>query len=157
MATSIVPSLIDALVGAAATALPSVLVTDGYDITDNPGPDKLMVGVDDGTASTAASSSNASQEQATAGTPRSRQQTGSLNCWALSWNGDATAKTARDAVYAIQAGVENILRADPTLGIPRPNGQVLVIQLGDEQFSQDQTDTGAMALLTFTVQFEARI
>jgi len=157
MATSIVPALIDALFTQASAALPNVRVTDGFEVTTDPGPDKLMIGVDDGNSASAASSSDSSQEQATAGTPRSRNQTGSINCWALSWTGNTTAKDARDAVYATQAAVENILRADPTLGIPRPNGQVLVIQLGDEHLTQDQTDDGAQALLTFTIQFEARI
>lgn len=157
MATSVVPSIIDALYTQATAALPDALVFDGFQLGEDPGPDILMIGIDDGQTSSAATTADSSQEQATAGTPRSRNQTGSINCWALSWTGNATAKEARDAVYAIQAAVENLLRADPQLGIPRPNGQVLVIQIGDERLQQDQTEAGAEALLTFTVQFEARI
>lgn len=157
MATSVVPLLIDALVEQATEALPDALVFDGYGVTDDPGPDILMIGVDDGQSSSAATSSNSSQSQATAGTPRSRNQTGSINCWALSWNGNATPKEARDAVYVLQAAVENILRTDPQLGVAPPNGQILVIQLGDESLQQDQTDAGAEALLAFSIAFEARI
>jgi hypothetical protein len=156
MATSITPVLIDALVTQARAALTTVNVTDGFRLGEDP-TDVLMIGVDDGTSPAAASSSSATQEQATAGTPRSRNQTGAVNCWALSASGNATQKEARDAVYAIQAAVENLMRADPTLGIPRPNGQVLVIQLGSEALTQDQTDDGAQALLAFTIEFQARI
>lgn len=158
MATSVVPSIIDALVTKAGLALPDARVTDGFQLSDDPNDGGvLMIGVDDGQSTAAATSGSNSQEQATAGTPRSRNQTGSLNCWALTWNGDGDQKAARDDAYAIQAAVENLLRTDPQLGIPRPNGQVLVIQLGDESLQQSQSDIGAEALLTFTVQFEARI
>lgn len=158
-ATSVTPSIIDALFAQATSALPDVLVFDGYGLSDDPGPDILMIGVDDGRSTSAATSGTSSQSQATAGTPRSRDQNGSLNCWALSWTGNDAAKDARDRVYAIQAAVETILRADPQLGIPRPNGQVLVIQIGDETFSQDNSaeDGGWEALLAFTINFEARI
>lgn len=156
-ATSVTPFIIDALFAQATAALPDVKVYDGFGLTDDPGPDILMIGVDDGQSSSAATSADSSQTMATAGTPRSRSQTGSINCWALSWTGNAEPKDARDAVYAIQAAVEDILRADPTLGLAQPNGQVFVIQIGDERLMQDQTNTGAEALLTFTVNFEARI
>lgn len=157
MATSVIFDVIDALFTQASAALPDALVFDGFQLGDDPGPDILMIGVDDGQSTSAAATADSSQTQATAGTPRSRNETGSVNCWALSWTGNATPKEARDGVRAILAAVENILRADPQLGIPRPNGQVLVIQIGDVRLVQDQTDTGAEALLTFTVNFEARL
>lgn len=159
MASSVVPSLIDALISTATAALPNVDVYDGFGVSEDPG-DFLMIGVDDPDSQAAAFSSDSSQTQATAGTPRSRNQTGAITCAALSWNGNAGnagQKTARDAVYAIQAAVENALRADPTLGVAPPNGQVLVLQIGDERLSQNQYDLGCDALLIFTVQFEARI
>ncbi len=156
-ATSVTPLIIDSLFTQATAALPDVKVFDGYGITATPGPDILMIGVDDGQATAAATSADSSQTMATAGTPRSRSQNGSINCWALSWTGNAEPKDARDAVYAIQAAVEDILRADPSMGLAQPNGQVFVIQIGDERLSQDQTNTGAEALLAFTVNFEARI
>jgi len=157
MATSVVPLIIDALFDQATTALPDVAVFDGFQLTNTPGPDILMIGVDDGQSTSAATTSESSQTMATAGTPRSRTQTGSINCWALSWTGNATPKSARDRVYAIQAAVENILRADPSMGLAQPNGQVFVIQIGDERLMQDQEGSGAEALLTFTIAFEARI
>lgn len=158
MATSVTPSIIDALFTQATAALPAVRVTDGFQLSDDPNDGGILsIGVDDGQSPSAATTSNGSQEQATAGTPRSRNQVGSVNCWALTWNGDGDQKAARDSAFAIQAAVENILRTDPQLGIARPNGQVLVIQIGDERLEQSQSDIGAEALLSFTIQFEARI
>jgi len=157
LATSIVPVLVDALVAQATAALPDAMVFDGFGLSQDPGPDILMIGVDDGRSTSAATSGSSNQDQAASGATRPRNQKGSINCWALSWNGNATTKDARDSVYALQAAVENILRADPNLGIPRSNGQVLVAQLGAESLQQDQSENGAEALLTFTVDFEARI
>lgn len=156
-ASSVTPLIIDALVAQATAALPSALVYDGFKMSDDATQDTLMIGVDDGLSSSAATTAGGSQVQATMGTPRSRQQTGSINCFALSWNGDSNQKAARDAVYALQAAVESILRATPTLGISPPNGQILTIQIGDESLQQEQDEDAAQALLTFTVQFEARI
>lgn len=157
MASSVTPLIIDALFTQAEAALPDVFVTDGFKTTDDATQDMLMIGVDDGQSPSAATSGNSSQSMATAGIPRSRDQNGSINCWALSWNGNATPKDARDAVYAIQAAVEAILRADPSMGLAQPNGQVFVIQIGDETLQQDQDENGATALLTFTINFQARI
>lgn len=157
MATTALFDIIDALFDAATAALPDVKVFDGFQLTNDPGPDILMIGVDDGQSTAAASSVDATQEQATAGTPRSRNDKGSINCWALSWTGNASPKDARDSVQAILAAVENMLRVDPQLGIPRPNGQVLVIQVNNIKLMQDQEGSGAEALVTFTVDYEARI
>lgn len=158
MASSATPLIIDALVAQCSLALVGVRVTDGYEMSDDPNDGGvLMVGVEDGQSTSAAASSDSSQKQATAGTPRTRDQSGQVTCYALTWNGDNNQKAARDMAYAIQAGVENLLRTDPQLGIPRPNGQVVLLQLGDERLEQSQSDFGAEALLTFTVLFEARI
>lgn len=157
MATSVVPAIIDALYEQAKTALPDVLVFDGFNLGDDLTDDILMIGISDGQSSAASTGADGSQTQATAGTPRTRNQTGSINCWALSREGNTTMKSARDAVYAMQAALEDIMRDDPTLGIAPPNGQILVIQLGDEHLDQDQDVEGAQALLAFTINFEARI
>ena len=53
-----------------------------------------------------------------------RDQTGSVTCAALSWNGDADQKAARDAAYAVVAAVEDLLRTDPTLGVAAPGRSV---------------------------------
>lgn len=161
MATSVIPLLIDALFTQATSTLTDRLVTDGYGATNDYNPNVLMVGVDDPDDRASATSSDTEQSMATMGTPRSRDQQGSITCAALSWRGDTDQKAARDAAYATLAAVENLLRADPTLGVGQP-GRV-VCQLGDERLSQNQyaatddTAGGVDALVIFTVNFRARI
>ena len=81
MATTVLFDVIDALFTQATAALPNVKVFDSYQLTKQRGPDILMIGVDDGQSAATAQASNSSQTQATAGTPRSRQEVGSINCW----------------------------------------------------------------------------
>ena len=40
-----------------------------------------------------------------------------LRCAAMAWGGEPNAKVHRDAAYGLLAGVETIIRTDPTLGI----------------------------------------
>lgn len=161
MGTSVIPALIDALVTQSTSALPDRLVVDGYGATSDYNPNVLMVGVDDPGESSSAQSSDADQEMATTGTPRSRTQAGSVTLAALSWRGDVDQKAARDAAYATQAAVENLVRADPTLGIATPGR--MTCQMGNERLTQNQyaatddTAGGVDALLIFTVTFTARI
>lgn len=161
MGTSVIPALIDALVTQSTSALPDRLVVDGYGATSDYNPNVLMVGVDDPGESSSAQSSDADQEMATTGTPRSRTQTGSVTLAALSWRGDVDQKAARDAAYATQAVVENLVRADPTLGLATPGR--MTCQMGNERLTQNQyaatddTAGGVDALLIFTVTFTARI
>lgn len=152
---SVVPALIDALVAQATAALADVSVYDGYGVGDDPG-DFLMIGVDDPDSQVAAFSTESSQAMASFGSPHARSQAGSVTCAALSWNGNrgnVAQKSARDAAYAIQAAVESLLRADPTLGIAAPNQMPLTVEMGDERLSQNQYEAGCDALLIFTVKF----
>lgn len=156
MASSIIPALIDALVSQATAALPSVQVFDGYGITDDPG-DFLMIGVDDPDSPNSANSANAQQRAATAGTSRSRDEEGTVTCVALSWNGNANQKAARDGAFAIVAAVENFIRTatpQPYFGV---TGLYKVGFGGNVDLSQDQNAGAAMALITFSVTFTARI
>lgn len=161
MATSAIPVLIDALVTQARASLPNCLVIDGFGVTNDANPNVLMVGVDDPDSQSAADSTDSAQEMATAGTPRTRDQQGTITCAALSWNGGGNQKAVRDAAYATLAAVENLLRLDPRLGLT--SFPLLVCQLGDDRLSQNQyvaTDTttgGVDALVIFTVKFQARI
>lgn len=152
MATSAVPAVIDALFTAADAALATVTVYDGFGVSDDAG-DFLMIGVEDPDSQDAATSADAEQSWANAdGT--ARDETGTVTCAALSWNGDADQKAARDAVYAITAAVEDLLRADPSLGI----ATVLWTSFGtSQQLTQAQDEQGALALLVFRIQFRARI
>lgn len=155
MATTVIPVLIDALVTQATTALPNVNVFDGYGVTDDPG-DFLMVGVEDPDATDSASSADSSQSAATMGTPRTRDETGSISCVALSWNGNADQKAARDAVFAITEAVASLCRSNPSLGVAA--GGLVVTGFGaDQRLLQNQDENGTEAAVIFTISFRARI
>lgn len=155
MPTSAIPDIIDALVEQCSTALSGATVYDGFGVSDQAG-DFLMVGVDDPNQPDAASSADSSQSPATLGTDRSRDETGSITCAALSSNGNSDQKAARDAVFAIAAGVADLCRANPSLGIT--GYPLLVTGYGDDQrLIQNQYEDGADAILIFTVRFRARL
>lgn len=158
MAVSIVPVLIDALVTQATAALSDANVYDGYGVTSDPGS-YLMVGVDDPDSASRAPSMSQSQTMATAGTPRSRTETGTIPNVIYCWNGDGATgqKAARDAAYGVAEALATILRADPSLGITAPAAQVVVCQVDSITLDQNQDTNGADALVTLTVAFEARI
>lgn len=151
MATSVVPALIDAVVLAATATLPAVNVSDGFSVSDDPG-DFLMVGVsDDGPNPSTAVHSKQSWANAN---HTARDEEGDITCMAMSRNGDADAKAARDRVYTMKAALENLLRADPSLGLVN----VLWTSAGvSEDLDQSKDDIGALAVLTFTIFYRARI
>jgi hypothetical protein len=153
MATSVVPALIDALVAQATTALPSTLVFDGIGVTDDPG-DFLMIGVEDPDIEGAAFSADTKQDWAAVGTGAPRDEQGDITCVALSWNGDGNPKAARDGAYAIAAAVEDLLRANASLGV---SGLLWTSFGTSSQLSQAQGEGGASALLVFRINFRARI
>lgn len=148
--TSIVPSLIDALITAAGTALPSVTVTDGV-ITGMPEGDYLFIGVDDPDV-TRWQSATSDQEWANA-SYTSRNETGSITCAAHSWTGDAGPKAARDAAYATAGAIQNLLRDRTSFNVPG----LLFMNYARGSLTQMQDDDGAMALLIFQLDFKARI
>jgi hypothetical protein len=158
MATSVIPALIDALLTSARAALqqpeanPAVRVYDGFGLTEEPG-DFLMIGVDDPDVETAANSANSEQEWPHVGHV-TRDERGEITCAAVSWNGDADPKAARDGAYAITAELEDLLRADPTVGV----AGVLWTSFGTStELTQQQDKDGASAILIFKVAFMARI
>lgn len=155
MATSVIPSVIDALVTAATTALPTTRVYDGFGVTDDPG-DFLMVGVVDPDSGNDATAATSQQSWATT-TGGARDEMGDVTCVALSWNGNGDAKAARNAAFATCNALQLAIR--PTgqagnLGVPG----VLWLSYGEStQLLQDQNENGAVAKVIFTVYFRARV
>ena len=70
-----------------------------------------------------------------------------------SWNGDADQKAARDEVLRVAAEIQTALRASTTLGVPG----VLWLSFTNLRLEQAQGAGGAGALLTFQIDFTARI
>lgn len=159
MATSVVPDLLDALVFQCATALPGVNVYDALastgasDSTGNTG-DSLFVGVDDIDSDGSVLSVSTSETPGPFGTNRPRDEVGEVVLVAESWSGDKDQQAARVGAYAIQAAVANLCRTSPNLGV----SHLLWTGYGSStEFRQDQTDSGAVARLTFRISFRARI
>jgi hypothetical protein len=153
MAVSVVPALIDALFTRATEALPDTVVYDGYGVSEDTG-DYLMIGVDDPDGPDWARSANVSRDWAETGLEAGVNEEGDITCAALSWNGDAEQKAARDAVYAIAEGLAAICRPDPTLGLPT---LLWVLYAGQSSLMQNQNEYGAVALLEFQLHFRAFI
>lgn len=156
--TSRVPALIDYLVTtftAAATlgaAAPQVIVYDGPQVTANPSPLALFVGMDDISAGGAAEAATSEQEWAGLG-KQARNEIVTVNCVAEAWSGETDVKTLRTAAYAIVAAVEDIVRTDPFSGLalfPDPG-------VTGHRLLQDNTPEGAVADVAFQVIFKSRI
>ena len=155
MATSVIPALLDALVAQAPAYMPAgVLVLDGAGLTEDPS-NFLIVGISDlDVGDDLGEAAEAAHEWVGLGN-KARDQKGNVWCVAQAVSGDGVLKTARDAAYAIVAGVENLLRANPTLGVITGGW----VRHGTaERFQQDYTtDQGAVARVTFQIYFIARL
>lgn len=153
MATSAVYDVIDALLAEAPSRMPAkVQVLDGAAVTEGPG-DFLMIGSNDPDSEDDMDAASSRQEWAHAN-HTARDEVGEVNLVALSWNGAGDQAQARHRVKAICAGLEDLLRETPTLGLPT----LLWTSFGPSlDFKQAQGEAGAAAQATFTVLFQARI
>lgn len=151
MATSAIPRVIDALIAQTTAALPEVNICDGYGLGEDPG-DFLMIGVDDPDSDVAANSADSQQARANVGQSGAREEEGEITCVALSWNGNADPKAARDGAFGITDALENLLRASPDLGL----GPTIWTDFGTQlEVYQQQHGDGASCLLIFRVGFHA--
>jgi hypothetical protein len=150
--TSLYPAVTDALV-AILTPLEAVKVYDGWAVTQDYN-NNLLVGVSDLQPDGPQAAGTEEQDWAHANYTY-RSDNGNVFCTASAWTGDANAKTARDAVKAILAIVENQLRTDPTLGgVPG----LLWTGFGtDMTWQHAQGKAGAFCSCTFSVQFRGQI
>ncbi|WP_239404642.1 hypothetical protein [Frankia sp. Cj3] len=159
MTTSRIPATIDYLVDtftAAATlgaASPPVAVYDGPVTTQEHAQLSLWVGVDDVDSDSALIAATGEQTWAGLG-KQARDELFSVNCVAEAWSGDTGVRAVRTAVYGIVAAVEDIVRTDANLG-----GTILVTLHGvtGHTLRQNQTSTGAVAQVSFTIACKARI
>ena len=154
MAVSAVFDLIDALVAQLPAAMPpGVQVFDGFPDTDATPAQFVVIGVPDPTDESAATSASSQQQWGPIGN-RARDEEGDVFCVANVTNGDGSASAARASLKAILTAVESLLRTDPTLGVPT----LLWTSYGTStDLMQDQDDLGALAMLTFSIHYRARI
>ena len=151
MATSVTPTLIDALVTAATAALTTTVVTDGKGVMDNPGT-YLMVGVDDPDADSLTDGAESRMTWAGMGN-RARDQEGDLWLVAGAVSGD-TAKAARDAAYVVMAAVETVARNDPTISGVITTGWTYV---SSERLQQAASKRGFRARVAFQLHYKTRL
>ncbi len=161
MGTSLVPSVIDALVAAfkaSATlgqATPPVAIYDGPELTKASSKLHLWVGIDDPDGQGLASSAESNQSFPGLGT-RQRDELGLIYCAAEAWSGSTAVKSGRDSAYAIVHAIETILRTDATLAGALTTvagwGEIDAIQL-----RQGQAEQGFVARVSFTIKYKARI
>lgn len=131
--------------------LPDVMVTLGYDVTQNYG-DALWIGVDDPTSTAAAAAATFDQEWAGAAYTI-RNETGEVVCAISSSNGDGDPVAALRACERIFNLVEEQYRVKANLNIEGLNWT----NISGGSYSQDQDDQGCYGLLIFRIQYRARI
>lgn len=154
MTASTVAAAIDALVALFKAAVPvDSIVVDGPAVVD-PGAYQniVYVGVDDPDNETAyAVAATAQQAWAWLGHVQ-RTEDADIHCSAVSWNGDADQKAARDNVYALLKLLTDSITTDPTLG-----GSVLmVVGVNSDNLLQSQDSAGAEAKLNFSVSIKSQ-
>jgi hypothetical protein len=153
MATSKVPAAFRAVYAALVANLPvGTLVIPGPGVLDSSTQKYVIVGTDDADTKSYAHAVTGSQSWAQLG-GMIRDETFTIHCTAVAWNGDADALAAMDSVYALMGGIETALVADPSLG-----GVLLYvpgITSGDLKFARD--DVGVAAHLPFDIECKARI
>lgn len=161
--TSRIPAVIDYLVatlaadtGLAALAFDDqtgVVVYDGTEPSDEAPKQALYVGVDDPDSD---DQTVANGEQDWAGLGKgSRDEMITIWLTAETWYGDNAVKPARDAAYAIVGRVEDITRADASLG-----GTVLFTLPGVTGHRLKQgwlEQIGCRARVTFRIDAKARL
>lgn len=151
--SSVIPDLIDALVAAGGLLGLDLTVTDGLPTVANSGT-YLSVGVDDPGVTRAATSARSTTEWAGAALVNGLNEAGEVTCAAWSQRGDSDARQARDEVFVVHAALMAYVRSHVGLGVP---GVWDTRVGGADEFSQNQTEYGAIAVLRFAVAFKARI
>ena len=144
--------LIDAMVAdfAELPALADVAVTDGPPRVNDPGA-YLFVGIDNPDDDNGVGASGT--QSWPLATNSAREDTGEIWMAAYADNGDGDMKAARDACTSVVEAIQDRVRANLTLGVPR----LLWLQFGDYSYRPMQTDNGAAAVLLFRINFSARI
>ncbi len=155
MSTSLAPAVVDALV-ALGPLDDDRPVYDGVPVTEDPGFDYVMVGVEDPDTDEASLAVEVLQEWLYLGA-QTRQEDGTISCCAVSWIGDAdeeSVKVCRDKAYASAAQFEEAMRGS---GVDLGIDGLLWAEFRTGSLRQWPTDTGTIAFLFFQVHYRAHI
>lgn len=149
---SVIPALLDALIGASRTALPAVNVTDCWPAELTSG-DWLLWGVAD--PETGRLAGVTSTQEYPHASRQARNEAGDVSGVIYCTAGDDDAKGVRDSAFTILAAVEDLLRASVTQGLPG----VWKTSLAEVRYLPGRWSDygGAVAEVQFVIQFSARI
>jgi hypothetical protein len=153
---SVKPALRAALVTSLTTAMPGVSVRYGGGFTDTQVGAAVMVGA----AGDPFDENDTVVDSTTytiAGTGPRQDETGDINCVAMSWNGnpgDAGVQQAYEDTYALLASVETYLRNNPTVG-GFFNGTFWA-EYGTEVTTREFDNGGPVCVVAFTIHYRAR-
>lgn len=149
-ATLVYADVIDALVEQLPAVLADVEVCDGAPLTNEPGT-YLFVGVDDPDTTSSMGAAGV-QSWPTSGFA-DREDEGDIFLAAFAEDGSGDLRSARDESNRAMLGVQDYVRANPTLGIPG----VLWLSFSDYSYRPTQDGEGAAVLLFFRLHYTARI
>ncbi len=151
---SLVPAVIDALLGYFRASFDDEIVFDGAEPRPDDAALALVVGWNDTDDTT-----DVTQSIATLGTARSRNQVILIPCLLRHWTGDngtTDVAAARTAVYATFATIETQLRTTPDLGLSQSTSYMRA-QIVTERHRNRQHNNGLHADVLFTIQADCRI
>lgn len=160
MTSAAFPTVIAAVLATAETSLADdVRVIRGQDLSQDPG-DVVMVGVQDYDATTRGAhppiwDTPGSFEQQFQTFGGNRSEAGTVNGVVASRNGDSDIDAACSAVFDLIADLEAAVREDPSLGVTTLGYLVCEMRAGDVRESLNSD--GALAAISFTIQYKARI
>ena len=141
-----VPELIDALVAAcrAAPALADVAVADGPELSESNPAEWLMIGFDGDPDSNFQAAQSVGGWASLVNSDREEQL--QVTCAVFASRGDTDVRAARARAYEIAGVLEQLLRADPSVGLPS-----LEVAIEATQLAQPQMELGVQAQLVLTV------
>lgn len=148
-----VPAVIDYLVSTLGAALTPVPVIDGEGVSDDQDHTYVLVGVTDpDNVDYDAAADTQLEYNALQHGVNPMNETSAVYVTVVNADGGQNPKTARDGAKSIVNQVLTTVRGDPTLG-----SNVLYASVQRVTLKQAQNDWGAVAEVTITVMFAARI
>lgn len=149
--TSRIPAVIDKLITVWSAA--GIPVYDGPGVSmETPGL-YVLVGVGDPDGESMEEAASSEQGWAYLG-HTTLNETITIHCVAVSWNGDSAMKTARDQVVTALTTVADAVKNDPGLGQGQPTW---VRQIVGISLRQIQDESGAAAYLPFDVVVQTQV
>ena len=150
MSTSRLDAVIDALVAAcqadATLIARGTYVSDGAPVTADAATEVLVIGGSPVDADTAAGD-GAQSWRTDGGTSASRDAEESVYCYAAASTGDVDVASTRAAAFAVLAAVEDLLRANYSLGL----ANVMSVEVSRVSYQLEQYANGTRVVLPFTI------